>query len=64
MVEVRLEVDGLKVDLFMNWLRIVGSLLLIIGRAENPFKVKGKCRTIEMKLKQIVVSQLNSKECS
>jgi len=41
----------------MNWLRIVGSLLLIIGCAENPFKVKGKCRTIEMKAKCSITAE-------
>ena len=38
MAEVMLEVDIRRADLFMNWLLIVESILLIIGCAENPLK--------------------------
>jgi len=42
MAEVMLEVDCLKVDLFMNWLQILGSLLPIIECAESSLKSQMK----------------------
>jgi len=63
MAEVMLEVDCLKVDLFMNWLQILGSLLPIIGCAESSLKSQMKVPNNPIESKNVVL-QLNGKECS
>ena len=47
-----------RIDLFINWLKIVGSLLLIVGFAENPLKSQmKKYRTIRLKAKCSITAE-------